>query len=87
MSGVICDKRLSVRVKGESYNAMVRLEILYGLEMVPLTKRQEPQLESADLKMLILSLRVTRNNRVRNDYIRGTAKNVRLTRKSKRGKT
>ncbi|KAK3542168.1 hypothetical protein QTP86_016423 [Hemibagrus guttatus] len=42
-------------------------------ETVSLRKRQESVLEVADLKMLRFSLGVTRLDRIRNEYIRGTA--------------
>ncbi|KAK3548231.1 hypothetical protein QTP70_005150 [Hemibagrus guttatus] len=47
--------------------------MLYGLETVSLRKRQESELEVAELKMLRFSLGVTRLDRIRNEYIRGTA--------------
>ncbi|KAK3527496.1 hypothetical protein QTP86_023020 [Hemibagrus guttatus] len=47
--------------------------MLYGLETVSLRKRQESELEVAELKMLRFSLGVTRLDRIRNKYIRGTA--------------
>ncbi|KAK3571533.1 hypothetical protein QTP86_013162 [Hemibagrus guttatus] len=43
------------------------------LETVSLRKRQESELEVAELKMLRFSLGVTRLDRIRNEYIRGTA--------------
>ncbi|KAK3556306.1 hypothetical protein QTP70_007130 [Hemibagrus guttatus] len=42
-------------------------------ETVSLRKRQESELEVAELKMLRFSLGVTRLDRIRNKYIRGTA--------------
>ena len=47
--------------------------MLYGLETVALTKRQEAEMEVAELKMLRFSLGVTRMDKIRNEYIRGTA--------------
>ena len=38
-----------------------------------LTKRQEADMEVAELKMLRFSLGVTRMDKIRNEYIRGTA--------------
>ena len=52
VSGVICDRRVSARVKGKVYKTVVRRAMLYGLESVALTKRQEVELEVAELKML-----------------------------------
>ena len=37
-SGVICNRRLPARVKGKVYNSVVRPEMVYGLEMVAVTK-------------------------------------------------
>ena len=68
MSGVICDRRVPARVKGKMYKVAVRPAMLYGLE-----KRQEAEMEVAELKMLRFSLGVTRMDKIRNEYIRGTA--------------
>ena len=71
MSGVICDRRVPTSVKGKVYMVAVRPAMLYGLETVALTKRQEA--ETAELNMLRFSLGVTRMDNIRNEYIRGTA--------------
>ncbi|KAK3511052.1 hypothetical protein QTP70_029380 [Hemibagrus guttatus] len=73
VSGVLCDQKISARIKGKVYRTVVRLAMLYGLETVSLRKRQESELEVAELKMLRFSLGVTRLDRIRNEYIRGTA--------------
>ncbi|KAI5104341.1 hypothetical protein C0J45_5967, partial [Silurus meridionalis] len=70
VAGVICDRRLSGRVKGKVYKTVVRPDMWYGLETVALTKFE---LEVAELKMLWFSLRVMRMNRIRNEFIIGTA--------------
>ncbi|KAK3569875.1 hypothetical protein QTP86_006750 [Hemibagrus guttatus] len=79
VSGVLCDRKISVRIKGKVYRTVVRPAMLYGLETVSLRKRQESELEVAELKMLRFSLGVTRLDRIRNEYIRGTAHVGRLT--------
>ncbi|KAI5094295.1 hypothetical protein C0J45_16019 [Silurus meridionalis] len=71
--GVICDRRVPVRVKMKVYRIVVRPAMLYGLETVALSKRQEVELEVAELKMLRFSLGVTTMDRIRNLFIRGTA--------------
>ena len=73
MSGVISDRRVPARVKGKVYRVAVRPAMLYGLETVALTKRQEAEMEVAELKMLRFSLGVTRMDKIRNEYIGGTA--------------
>ncbi|KAK3521729.1 hypothetical protein QTP70_015847, partial [Hemibagrus guttatus] len=73
VSGVLCDRKISARIKGKVYRTVVRPAMLYGLETVSLRKRQESELEVAELKMLRFNLGVTRLDRIRNEYIRGTA--------------
>ncbi|KAK3515161.1 hypothetical protein QTP70_008184 [Hemibagrus guttatus] len=73
VSGVLCDQKISARIKGKVYRTVVRPAMLYGLETVSLRKSQESELEVAELKMLRFSLGVTRLDRIRNEYIRGTA--------------
>ncbi|MCI4395558.1 hypothetical protein PGIGA_G00182000 [Pangasianodon gigas] len=73
VSGVLCDRKISARIKGKVYRTVVRPAMLYGLESVALRKRQESELEVAELKMLRFSLEVTRLDRIRNEYVRGTA--------------
>ncbi|KAK3542320.1 hypothetical protein QTP86_022482 [Hemibagrus guttatus] len=73
VSGVLCDRKISARIKGKVYRTVVRPAMLYGLETVSLRKRQGSELEVAELKMLRFSLGVTRLDRIRNEYIRGTA--------------
>ncbi|KAK3524918.1 hypothetical protein QTP86_011509 [Hemibagrus guttatus] len=68
VSGVLCDRKISARIKGKVYRTVVRPAMLYGLETV-----SESELEVAELKMLRFSLGVTRLDRIRNEYIRGTA--------------
>ncbi|KAK3555364.1 hypothetical protein QTP86_014959, partial [Hemibagrus guttatus] len=73
-SPALYDKvKISARIKGKVYRTMVRPAMLYGLETVSLRKRQESELEVAELKMLRFSLGVTRLDRTWNEYIRGTA--------------
>ncbi|KAK3518544.1 hypothetical protein QTP70_001606 [Hemibagrus guttatus] len=71
--GVLCERKISARIKGKVYRTVVRPAMLYGLETVSLRKRQESELEVAELKMLRFSLGVTRLDRIRKEYIRGTA--------------
>ena len=73
MSGVVCNRRVSARMKGKVYKVAVRPAMLYGLDTVALTKRQEAEMEVAELKMLRFSLGVTRMDTIRNEYTTGTA--------------
>ena len=71
--GVICDRRVAAKVKGKLYKTLARPAMLYGLETVALTRKQEMELEVAEPRMLRFLLGVTRLDRIRNEYIRGTA--------------
>ena len=48
------------------------------METVAVTERQVGKMEVAKLKMVRLALRVTRKDKIRNEYVRGTAKIAKL---------
>ena len=60
--------------------------MLYGLETVALTNRQEAEMEVAELKMLRFPFGVTRMDKIRNEYIRGTAQVGRFGEKTREEK-
>ena len=74
VSGVLCDRKLSARVKGKMYKNVVRPAILHGMETVAVMKRQVGKMEVAELKKVKCALGVTRKNKIKNEYVRGTAK-------------
>ena len=78
VSGVLCDKKVSARAKGKMYKSVVRPAMLYGMETVAVTDKQVGKMEVAELKMVRWALGVTRKDRIRNEYVRGTAKITRL---------
>ena len=51
-------------MKGKAHKAAVTPAMVYGLETVALTKRQEAEMEVAELKMLRFSLGVTRMDKI-----------------------
>ena len=51
MTGVLCDKKALTRVKGKIYSIVVRPAVLYAVEVVPLSAKQERQLEVVEMKM------------------------------------
>ncbi|XP_065671877.1 uncharacterized protein LOC136089732 [Hydra vulgaris] len=73
VSGVIWDRRVSARMRGKIYRTVVRPAMLYGLETVALTKRQVSEMEVSEMKMLRFSFGVTKKDRIRNEFIRGSA--------------
>ena len=78
MYGVPCVRKLSARVKGKMYKRVVRPSMLYGMETVAVTERQVGKMEVAELKMVRWALRVARKDKIRSEYVRGTAKIAKL---------
>lgn len=52
MSEVICDRRKKARGKAQVHETVVRPVMMYSLEMVALSERQEVELAVAELRML-----------------------------------
>ena len=65
VSGVLCDRKLSAKVKGKIYKSVVRPAMLYGMETVAVTERQMGKMEVAELKMVRWALGVTRKDKIR----------------------
>ena len=63
VSGVLCDRKLSAKVKGKMYKSVVRPAMLYGMETVAVTERQMGKMEVAELKMVRWALEVIRKTR------------------------
>ena len=70
------------RVATDIYKSVVRPAMLYGMETVAVTERQMGKMEVAELKMVRWALGVTRKDKIRNEYVRGTAKNCKAGRKT-----
>ena len=85
-SGVICDRRLPARVKRKVYSSEVLPAMVHVLEMMAVTKKQVKEMEVAEMKMLRLAIRVTRKDKIRNEYIRVTVKVERLGMKMREGR-
>ena len=86
ISGVICYRRLPARVKRKVHSSVVRPAMVYGLEMVAVTKKQAEEMEVAEMKMLRFAIGVTKKDKIRNEYIRGTVKVERLGMKMRKGR-
>ena len=76
--GVICDRRLPARAKGKVYSSVVRPVMVYGLEMVAVTKKQVEEMKVVEKKMLRFGMGVTRKDKIRNEYNNCTVKVERL---------
>lgn len=71
-SGVLCDRRVPVRLKGKVYESAVRPAMLYASECWAITKKEEQKLHVAEMRMLRMLCGVTRMDRIRNETIRET---------------
>ena len=74
---------LSAKVKGKVCETTVRPVMTYGLETAALRKKQKTELETTELKMLRFSMGVSRMDKIRNQYVWGTAHVRRLNDKMK----
>ena len=60
------------------YKSVVRPAMLYGMETVSVTERQVGKMEVAELKIVRWAMGVTTKEKIRNKYVRGTAKIAKL---------
>ena len=51
-SGVMCDKRMTMRLKKRIHTTVIRPALIYGAETWATTKREEERLNVAELRML-----------------------------------
>ena len=78
VSGVLCDKKLLSKVKGKIYKSVVRPAMLYRMETMAVTEIQVGKMEVAELKIMRWAMGVTRKDKIRNKYVRETAKIAKL---------
>nr|XP_016467534.1 PREDICTED: uncharacterized protein LOC107790145 [Nicotiana tabacum] len=68
--GVLCDKNVSLRLKGKFYKVIVRQTILYGEECWLVKNFHVQQMKVAEMRMLRWMCGHTRLDRIRNEVIR-----------------
>ncbi|KAF3621950.1 3-hydroxyisobutyryl-CoA hydrolase-like protein 1, mitochondrial [Capsicum annuum] len=69
-SGVLCDKKVPLKLKGKFYRVSVRPAMLYGAECWPVKNAHIQKLKVAEMRMLRWMCGLTRSDRVRNETIR-----------------
>ncbi|KAK6764003.1 hypothetical protein RB195_024363 [Necator americanus] len=69
-TGVLCDKKVPVRLKPKIYRTVVRPVALYRCECWPTTKALERVLHAMEMRMLRWTIGVTLKEKVSNDTVR-----------------
>ncbi|WMV37399.1 hypothetical protein MTR67_030784 [Solanum verrucosum] len=69
-SGVLCDKKVPLKLKGKFYRVVVRPALLYGAECWPVKNSHVQKLHVAEMRMLRWMCGHTRSNKIRNEVIR-----------------
>ena len=50
LTGVLCDRRMPIAVKGKVYRTMIRPVLIYGSEAWTLRRREEERLERTEMR-------------------------------------
>ncbi|KAH1262945.1 Phosphoinositide phospholipase C 6 [Glycine max] len=69
-SGVLCDAKVPIKLKGKFYRTAVRSAILYGTECWAVKSQHENKVGVAEMRMLRWMCGKTRQDKIRNEAIR-----------------
>jgi len=72
-SGVPCDKKIPLSLKGQVYRTVVRPTLLYGAQYWPVKRTQVHRLMVVEMRMIRWMCGYIRLDRIRNDVIREKA--------------
>ena len=73
LSGVICDKKVQVKLKNKLYKIVVRLTLIYGSECWALHKAEHQRMHTTEMNMLRCIQGKIRKDRIRNEKFRSDA--------------
>ena len=74
VSGVLCDQKAPLSVKGKLHKVVVRPAMLHSTEILAVTQRMEKKLEVAEMRMLRFECGITRLDKVKNEEVRSKLK-------------
>jgi len=70
-SGVLCDRRIPLRLKGRLYRMVIRPALLYGVECWSIKKSHIQRMKVAEIRIIHWVCGLTRLDKIRNEVIRG----------------
>ena len=74
LTGVLCDKKVPIKMKDKMYKTVIKPTIIYGAESWAVRKKYETRLHVAEMRMLRWIRGKTRKDHVRNQIIQEDAK-------------
>jgi hypothetical protein len=85
-SGVLCDKKIPLKLKGKFYKTAIRPALLYGSECWAMKKVHESKLEAAEMRMLRWTCGRTMLDRIPNEVFRNELQVVPISAKVREGR-
>ena len=73
VSGVVCDRKMPVKLKDKVFKTIIRPAMTYGSECWAVKKKDENKLNSVEMRMLRWTRGKTRLDHIRNEDIRKEA--------------
>ncbi|KAL1446260.1 hypothetical protein WDU94_015584, partial [Cyamophila willieti] len=72
LTGVLCDRKLPVKLKGKIYKTVIRPALIYGTEAWTMYETFNKKKETTEMRMLRMSTGVSLMDRIQSKYIRGS---------------
>lgn len=70
MTGVLCDEKVSLKVRKKCYKTVMKPAMMYGFDCWAIIKKKEIKMKVVEIIMLRWMCGVTKMDRIRNKCIR-----------------